>query len=532
MKCPDVLKRFAAINLAVCVCFTAVLPSYADTDPKKQEEKEETGEAETEPLSLFEKYSEKYKITLKKYSVKAIKEDLNKKYKEYIVEYIDQVLANSPEYIKRHGDIVDPDCYVSIDLKGYVDKESSPSINYRNYVLHIGSGTLPDLESALIGERMGNEIRVIVTNGVYDSIYGGNNIEFTAKLNCLATPRTYTYETLTASYTKDTLGYDSIDDFLKAVNYDANIYAKKNILSYMKQYFVSQYGPEREFTKFDLLPFIYQYRKIVINQKYNGSYKAFADELTANSFTEQDFVDYMLDKMKIDVPYMLVLNEFAKQESLYNEEKFGEWIIEKAGDQSPKEYVALFETPHEPALSYLKKQFLAEQAEALFTSELPEINSLFKEVSVEEGSGYRKYRLPDYPGNKTWMDWRKITAVNSRQYKLQKYAVTAYDGIRTVNGRYCIAIGTFFNAAVGQYVDLILKNGTTIECIVGDIKDDRDTDENNVFTVHSNCCSEFVVDIEVLTKDVQVSGDTSKLYSNWESPVQYIVVHDTVAVLN
>lgn len=53
---------------------------------------------------------------------------------------------------------------------------------------------------------------------------------------------------------------------------------------------------------------------------------------------------------------------------------------------------------------------------------------------------------PSYHGQKTYMDYRKITSTGTYEYKLQN--TVAYtnddDGIRMINGRYCIAIGTAF----------------------------------------------------------------------------------------
>ncbi len=133
-----------------------------------------------------------------------------------------------------------------------------------------------------------------------------------------------------------------------------------------------------------------------------------------------------------------------------------------------------------------------------------------------------RYVLPQNTGSKSYMDWRKITCKTSYQYALQDYCSTNYRGIRTVNGRYCIAIGTFFDADVGQYVTLNLENGVSIPCIVADIKADVDTDERNIFTVINGCCSEFVIEADMLPYETRRSGDISTMYTNWNSPVYSI----------
>lgn len=133
---------------------------------------------------------------------------------------------------------------------------------------------------------------------------------------------------------------------------------------------------------------------------------------------------------------------------------------------------------------------------------------------------------PNYNGKKTYMDYDTIKSYVSNQYKLQTLAQTDKNGLRVVNNRYCIAIGTYFNAPVGQYVDIVLSNGTVIPCIIGDIKANIHTDVNNIFTTASNCCTEFIVETSYLPKEIKTNGDISYISNEWNSPVTQIVVYD------
>lgn len=134
---------------------------------------------------------------------------------------------------------------------------------------------------------------------------------------------------------------------------------------------------------------------------------------------------------------------------------------------------------------------------------------------------------PTYHGQKTYMDYRTITSTGTYEYKLQN--TVAYtnndDGIRMINGRYCIAVGTAFGARIGQYIDLTLENGTVIHCVMGDTKSDEHTDPEHVFTVASGCCSEFIVEIEKLN-GVAKSGDVSNAHPEWKSAVSKIMVYN------
>ena len=105
------------------------------------------------------------------------------------------------------------------------------------------------------------------------------------------------------------------------------------------------------------------------------------------------------------------------------------------------------------------------------------------EYISDEQLDYTEYIAPITSGFKSYMPYTAITSKSSPQYKLQQIAYTGTYGIRQYDNRYCVAIGTAFNADVGTYFDLILANGTVIPCIVADIKADKHTDSNNMVTI-------------------------------------------------
>lgn len=133
------------------------------------------------------------------------------------------------------------------------------------------------------------------------------------------------------------------------------------------------------------------------------------------------------------------------------------------------------------------------------------------------------YPIYNHNGKKTYMSYTAITDTTSNQYELQSIAYTDEEGFRKVGNRYCVAIGTAFNAEVGQCFDVVLSNGEIINCIVGDIKADQDTDSTHVFT-SQGCCLEFIVDDQDLNSVVKKMGDCSYLCDSWQSPcIQYSV---------
>lgn len=148
-----------------------------------------------------------------------------------------------------------------------------------------------------------------------------------------------------------------------------------------------------------------------------------------------------------------------------------------------------------------------------------------KYISNEELS-YKEYTVPITSGFKSYMPYTAITSRESKQYKLQQMAYTGNYGIRMVDGRYCVALGTAFNADVGTYFDLILANETVISCVVSDVKSDKHTDSSNMITVASGCLTEFVIDNSALDKNAKRMGDISYCCEEWNSRVEKIRVYD------
>lgn len=129
---------------------------------------------------------------------------------------------------------------------------------------------------------------------------------------------------------------------------------------------------------------------------------------------------------------------------------------------------------------------------------------------------------------KSYMPYTAITSRSSDQWKLQQIAYTGTHGIRQVNGRYCIAVGSAYTSQIGQYIDLVLENGTTIPCILADQKADKDTNAENTITEHDGSLVEFVVNSGSLSSMVKKMGDISYAQNDWNSMIAQIIVYDEV----
>ena len=141
-----------------------------------------------------------------------------------------------------------------------------------------------------------------------------------------------------------------------------------------------------------------------------------------------------------------------------------------------------------------------------------------------------KYFSDEAYSFKSYEDYTAITLKSSPHYKLQnEYASTGPDGIRMVNGRYCIALGSHFTTSIGQYIDVVLANGIVIPCILGDQKANAHTDKNNIahnLRYPDYSIVEFIVDLKVLDSKVAKSGNISNLHEGWEEFVSEIIVYD------
>lgn len=144
-----------------------------------------------------------------------------------------------------------------------------------------------------------------------------------------------------------------------------------------------------------------------------------------------------------------------------------------------------------------------------------------KKYVSTEANKYNIVKIPENSGFKSYMSYTAITNKTSNQYELQLEAHTGNYGIRMVDDRYCVVVGSYFNKKVGDYFDLILENGTIIKCVLGDVKSSVHTLDNDI-TSFNGCVSEFIIDNKYLHNDIKTSGNISMANKLWDSPVKEI----------
>ena len=150
----------------------------------------------------------------------------------------------------------------------------------------------------------------------------------------------------------------------------------------------------------------------------------------------------------------------------------------------------------------IQKKTTATQLEK--TKKEPSSNKL-KKIKVKKPK-YKKMEVPKHNNFKSYMGYKSITCKSSKQYKLQQKAKTGKFGIRTVEGRYLIAMGTYYTKNVGDKFDIKLSDGTIIKCMIGDIKSDKHTDARRQKQKYDGSIIEFISDPAKMPSNVKRTG--------------------------
>jgi len=123
-------------------------------------------------------------------------------------------------------------------------------------------------------------------------------------------------------------------------------------------------------------------------------------------------------------------------------------------------------------------------------------------------SNYDVMSTPSRNSFKSYMSYRAVSS-SSAQGRLQTKAKTDSDtGIRKVDGRYCVALGSYYCSKIGTKFDLVMSNGSVVKCILADQKANKDTDAKNQKTSDGSI-AEFLVDMSQIPRKAKVMGDMS-----------------------
>jgi hypothetical protein len=172
-----------------------------------------------------------------------------------------------------------------------------------------------------------------------------------------------------------------------------------------------------------------------------------------------------------------------------------------------------------------KPIFTEVSAEPYQISEVEEV------IDAQEDKELYTYNILELPTEatgefKTYMDYRKITDKTSKQWNLQQLATTNEKGFRVFNGRYLVAVGSYYANEVGKELKITLDNGFVFYAMVGDIKMDIHTDANNQYVPINGNIVEFIVDIDKLDPMTKKLGDVSN--SGFEGKI--VMIEEVISI--
>lgn len=146
----------------------------------------------------------------------------------------------------------------------------------------------------------------------------------------------------------------------------------------------------------------------------------------------------------------------------------------------------------------------------------------------------------DVGANHTFKPYTRFHVYDIRgtaQYKLQCVAYTdERTGIRVVDDplgepRYCVALGTYWCGGhpqhIGRCVDVYMKNGAVLKCVLADVKRTEDTiNAGNRYGAINYDVLEFIVDGSALPDAVKYYCNVSKAGKEFEGDAAYMIVYD------
>lgn len=129
---------------------------------------------------------------------------------------------------------------------------------------------------------------------------------------------------------------------------------------------------------------------------------------------------------------------------------------------------------------------------------------------IASGGNEEKLEYADVCGTgtfKSWMDYGKITAQSTTQWRLQQKATTDQQtGIRMYEGRYMVAMARQYGKA-GTELTIEFEDGQEIDVILGDIKAGTTCQHDDGSMI------EFIVDSKAMPAAIKRSGNYNLIFT-------------------
>lgn len=157
-------------------------------------------------------------------------------------------------------------------------------------------------------------------------------------------------------------------------------------------------------------------------------------------------------------------------------------------------------------------------------SQLEEENKRLEEENIKLQAKAQVTTRVSEQDFKSYMPYTAITNHTSEQWQLQQSATTDENGLRCIDDRPMVAVGTGWGVSVGDNAVITCDNGNSFEVVIGDIKDNKHTNTENKTTLSNNCRCEFIVDSSQLNPAIKTMGNVAVLeqYNGYVINVQKI----------
>lgn len=173
-------------------------------------------------------------------------------------------------------------------------------------------------------------------------------------------------------------------------------------------------------------------------------------------------------------------------------------------------------------LSLLKGIKKPQKTEDFKSSQKPIKEQEKEGLKIEENKKEINYSVPNINSSfKAYMDYRCITDRTSKQWEIQKTAITDNEtGIRMCGEYYLVALGSYYTQNCGEKFIIRLSSGKEFKVMIGDLKADAHTNSTHQYSQNGNII-EFIVDTYKISKLSKQMGDIS--CSGFEGTITSII---------
>ena len=361
-----------AVQVGILICISVIAIVFGMKHFDKNETSNDASEQASDDITTsWVDFSMEDCIELVDYSNMSVTIELPEMVTDAdLIEYVNCVLQNYPQYNLSDKTVVEKNDCVFIDLQGILENETAACVEESDLVVNVGSGVmLPEIDETLPGKTVGDSFEVIYEypESFADEEYRGKKITFMITVKGIYTEQFYTYDKLTDEYCKDVLQCRSTDDFLSQIK--TEMYG---IISDQESELINTAIMEKLVaeSKFEIPETLYkqkydQQRQQFINQYCGGDETIYEEKLEEyTGMSEKEYKDEVYDELIYAVQLELAALKIADDEKIISEEEaFNSYVAEQMENTSVTEqdsYFELFDTSYESGKEYLEKNYLIE----------------------------------------------------------------------------------------------------------------------------------------------------------------------------